>query len=84
MIASDNNTLPVVFLRYNPDKFYVDEKEQTLKKAERHVILIDEINKCDTITTNTIKYLFYNTLDDVPEVLNDVEYLLEIQPLVSI
>ncbi len=79
----DDNTLPVVFLRYNPDKFYIDEEEQKLTKIKRHEILIDEINKCDTITTNTIKYLFYNTLDNVPEVLNDVEYLSEIKSLVN-
>jgi KRAB domain-containing zinc finger protein len=82
-LMMNDNTLPVVFLRYNPDKFYIDEEEQKLTKTKRHEILIDEINKCDTITTNTIKYLFYNTLDDVPEVLNDVEYLSEIKSLVN-
>lgn len=79
----ENNTLPVVFLRYNPDVFYVDGKKCKLAKNRRHEILIEEINKCSNITKNVVKYLFYDTIEGKPTILNDTEYLPDILSLVD-
>lgn len=78
----ENNTMPIVFLRYNPDTFYIDGKKSKILKQERHKILLEEIEKCSAFTKNTIKYLFYDTDENKLSLLNDSEYLPDILPLV--
>lgn len=79
----DGNTLPIVFIRYNPDVFYTNGVKQRIPKKQRQETLINEITNC-SYTSNTIKYLFYNTTDTIPDVLDDEEYLSELKPLVQL
>lgn len=81
-LMMEDNTLPVVFLRYNPDTFYVDGKKSKIHKKERHKILLKEIDNCSKYTQNAIKYLFYDTQQGDLTILNDAEYLQEIKSLV--
>ena len=64
--------MPVIFIRYNPDKYKPDYKEETkeIKLKDREKILIDCINKCQKNTPKEngylrIIYLFFDnyTLD---------------------
>lgn len=74
-IRYTENTLPILFLRYNPHNFknnYVSQKVSTNDKQE---CLIKFLNEYQPSTKDLeIKYLFYDTEDGTPIICKTPEY----------
>jgi hypothetical protein len=49
--------IPVIFIRYNPDKYIMDKFEKELKRKDREKILIECIDKCKKNEPTTEEYL---------------------------
>jgi hypothetical protein len=77
------NTLPIVFIRYNPDKFTIDDDEIKVSKPERMEQVYDFIT---TYSHNgkqyAITYFFYDLVDDNLAILGDPEYNEEVKQFV--
>lgn len=79
-IIRAGDTRPIVFIRYNPNgKYTEDGKTLKVPRKERERKLLDVLAKIQsgaitfTLPINII-YLFYSTLDDLPEVCYDPDY----------
>lgn len=71
-LICEGNTLPVYFIRYNPNKYSICGHQQSTKMGERHATLLDVVNSignnCDncnncnnsTIKPLTIVYMYYD------------------------
>ena len=63
-IANAVGTLPMYFIRYNPDGFRVSGKNKQVQLTEKHALLLQHIQEiiANPPTDNhvTIRYLFYN------------------------
>jgi hypothetical protein len=78
-LVVDGNTLPVVFIHYNPHAFKVDGVTEMTKTKKRHPILINTIrsiiNRSAELNPLSIMYLFYDCYwDGTPVILTDPEY----------
>lgn len=78
-LAIDGNTIPIIFLRYNPDAFKVDGETVSLKKKDREAILVEILQDptheiFNTGSSLTIQYMFYDTSNNITEITNDPEY----------
>lgn len=75
-ITIDGNTLPVKFIRYNPNEFtedYIDVSD-TISVDDRLGKLVNTIMNTVFDTPFAIEYLFYDTVDRRPVVLSDPRY----------
>lgn len=52
--------IPVIFIRYNPDKYNTEDKQ--LESGKRERILIECINKCIKSTPSKNRTLFENNI----------------------
>lgn len=68
----EGNTLPVAFIRYNPDAYHVDGKLTRILKKDRESRLI-EILKSWTFD-RPIYFMYYDTTDREPSVFQDSEF----------
>lgn len=79
-LALGGNTLPICFLRYNPDGFKVDgvTRRTTKKVREEALLRFLEGFKTDSNKPLRIKYLFYDAVThgnkEIPQVLLDPSY----------
>lgn len=89
-LALEGNSLPVVFLRFNPNKYTLDGKQQSITKNIRFDKLLDElkyIKNQDDLPPLSIKYMFYDTIsiNNVYRAccLNDPEYFPALRECVT-
>jgi general transcription factor IIIA len=77
----EGNTMPMVFIRYNPHAFKVDGKTVRTKTRDRHAALVAMINSIapDPERPIRIYYMFYDTDDGVPCVMQDTGYFAEVK-----
>lgn len=74
------NLLPIVFIRYNPDKFTIDDDEIKIYKSDRMEQVYDFItNYSFNGKKYAIKYFFYDLVDDNLAILDDPEYNDEVK-----
>jgi hypothetical protein len=73
-LLCNGNSLPVVFIRFNPDAFKKNREKQHIKKKERYATIVDFITTYSTRNPFTVKYFFYDTVHDRPEIFLDSEY----------
>jgi hypothetical protein len=82
-LAVEGNTIPILFVRYNPHSFKVDGHTKTVKRDKREEALLQKINaSTDTDTDGTplnILYMYYNAItnenDELkPCVMDDPEF----------
>jgi hypothetical protein len=87
VFIEDGNDMPVVFIRYNPDVFYIDKKKQHVNKSCRikeYVTLVNIIiNNKNKLFPFNIYYLFYNTDSGQLSILSDIEYPEELKKFVK-
>jgi hypothetical protein len=87
VFVGEGNDMPLVFIRYNPDVFYIDGKKQHVTKSCRikdYISLVNTIIKNkDKLLPFNIYYLFYDTTDRQLSILNDIEYPDELKPFVK-
>lgn len=75
----EGNTLPIIFIRYNPNSFIVDDVHVSCLKRDRENTLIDIISDSSSnIYENNrslkILYMYYDTTDGVANVVSSNEY----------
>lgn len=78
-LALAGNTLPVIFVRYNPHAYRVDGSRTTVPKVSREARLVALLASADSaIYTQrrplAIQYMYYNSIDGRAEVLGDSTY----------
>ena len=78
-IRCSGNSLPILFIRYNPDAFKVNGITERVPKIKRESKLIKFIKEYKPSKSELeIKYMYYNTIkiDDykIPEITQDLEY----------
>jgi len=79
----DGNTLPVIFIRYNPHGYKVNGVTKPTKQVDRHAKLIETIQYASTLKNNAIMYLYYDMDEqNKPCILSDPLYDETIKSLV--
>lgn len=77
------NTLPIVFIRYNPDKFTIDDEVVKIYKTERMEQVYNFItNYSHDNRKYAIIYFFYDLVNDNLSVLDDPEYNDEVKQFI--
>lgn len=77
------NSMPIIFIRYNPHAFKVDGKTKRTQMAERHKKLMDLMDIIKTMEPSRdvqVYYMFYDTDEGIPVVLSDPDYYDEVKP----
>jgi len=77
------NSVPIIFIRYNPHAFKVDGKTKRTQMAERHkklAQLLDHIINMEPVNDVQVYYMFYDTDEGIPKVLSDPDYYDEVKP----
>lgn len=68
---------PIIFLRYNPDRFTCDGVKYTYKTYERTTRMEELYEFITTYQTNdpySVKYFYYDSNDDIPAIAEHLEY----------
>ncbi len=82
-LTVEGNTLPIVFVRYNPHEFKIDGQTERIPRRAREASILRHVNAAVGATrelgfTLSILYMYYDTVtvDSVciPQVLEDPEY----------
>jgi len=73
------NTLPVIFIRYNPHVFSVDGVRQKVLKKDREAALVamlqdDSAPMFHTGRPLAVSYMYYDMVEGMPEVVTSAEY----------
>ena len=62
----EGNTLPVVFIRYNPNSFEKDGKKMKISKRVREEKLLETIENFNFKTPVGVHYMYYDSIDNIP------------------
>ena len=73
-LALGGNTLPIAWIRYNPDSFSVDGVKRKRSTESREKILLEEISSLQFGRPLQIKYLFYDVAEEELCVHMDPDY----------
>lgn len=79
-LNSNNNVMPILWIRFNPDKFFVDGVSQgkTIIRSKREKRLLEVLNSFEPQQLVTVIYMFYdcNTINGKkrPIILDDEDY----------
>ena len=88
VFIQDGNDIPLIFIRYNPDAFRIDEELQKIKKKDRlkrYVELVKELeNSEEDMMPLTIYYMYYDMIGDKLEIFYDPDYPEELKGNVRI
>ena len=73
-LVTEGNTLPITFIRYNPDEFKVHDKKIKITKANKEKSLLKTINDNKFEKPFSTIYMYYDTIDEQPFIFSDPEY----------
>jgi len=76
------NSMPIIFIRYNPHAFKIDGETKRTTMTERHkklTELLDRLRTTEPKRDVQIFYMFYDIELGSPKVLSDPEYYVEIK-----
>lgn len=79
----EGNTLPIIFLRYNPHDFTVDNVKQKVLLRDKEAKLVDYLRKIDFEEPFSVIYMFYDTVDGEPYIFTDPRYSDSFKSLVK-
>jgi hypothetical protein len=67
---------PVVWIRYNPHAYKINKNKQNMTQEDRQKQLLDFLNALEFVNQPQVRvyYMFYDTQDGKPCVLDDPEY----------
>lgn len=68
------NTFPVAFVRYNPDRFEVEEVLVKVPTKTRQARLLNVLKTWTFKQPFSVLYMFYDTIDELPAVFTDPSY----------
>ena len=86
VLIEQGNTMPLIWIRINPDNFCIDNKKIRMtkkEKIEKVVNLINTLSESKTELPLTIYYCFYNIINNQPEILEDATYPEELKSIVN-
>jgi hypothetical protein len=87
VLIQEGNNMPLVFIRYNPDAYHVDNQVRKIKKEDRIKRLVQLIQTISQHPINcpplSIYYLFYNMKNNEPIIFQDSEYIQDVKSLVK-
>jgi hypothetical protein len=81
-LSVEGNTLPIVFIRYNPDRYKVDSENIKICKQVRMKNILDFITTFKTESPFNIKYMYYDLQDDKLEILTNPEYIEDVKEFI--
>ena len=70
----EGNRLPIVFIRFNPDTYRINNIIQKIKIQDRYNQLYKFMIEFKPNKPVSVKYLFYNEIDNKLEILKDPLY----------
>ena len=72
----EGSDTPVVWIRYNPHAYKINGNKQITTQEDRHKQLLDFLDTLDFVDQPQVRvyYMFYDTQDGKPCVLDDPEY----------
>ncbi len=70
----EGNTLPIVFIRLNPDKFTINGEIQKVGIKTRYRMTLDFIKAYKTSDPFQVKYFFYNETNSIIDICRDEDY----------
>jgi len=73
-LALEGNTLPLAFVRYNPDAHRSDGTPVRVLKKDREAKLVETLNSWTFDRPFGVYYMYYDKIDDEPAVFDDIEY----------
>lgn len=73
-LIMEGNTLPVAFIRYNPDTLEIDGVKQKVKKCVREANLLQLLQTYAFDRPFCVEYLYYDMLEDLPSIFYDDMY----------
>ena len=68
------NTLPILWLRYNPNVYRENGIKQLIRQYEREEVLVDFMRNWNPGSDMEIKYFYYNLADGELEIHRNDEY----------
>lgn len=82
-IRCTNESRPIVWIRYNPDRFSVDGIKVKRKRGERMERLLQLLRSHVPTRPLSIFYLFYDLVNGAPAIFEDPTYDSNLKPLVE-
>jgi len=85
--AIEGNTLPITWIRYNPDAFKIDGIPTRISSKSRQNALftvLNEIQSDSDLPSCRVIYMFYDTLDGKPAIFDDPEYSESFKQFVTV
>ena len=79
----EGNTFPVIFIRYNPHAYHIDDVQQKTKLKNREETLITYIKNITFDRPFSVVYMYYNVVDDEPYIYTDPNYDESFKQLVT-
>ena len=70
----DGNTLPIIFIRFNPDAYKIDGGRGRVCLRDRYQAFLKFLNSYEQSTPFQIKYMYYDTKNDSPVQISLPEY----------
>jgi hypothetical protein len=81
-LSVEGNTLPIVFIRYNPDRYKVKSENVKICKQIRMKNILDFITTFKTTSLFSIKYMYYDLQDDKLDILTNPEYIEDVKEFI--
>ncbi len=73
-LVYSGNTLPILWLRYNPNVYRENGIKQLIRQYEREEVLVDFMRNWTPGSDMEIKYFYYNLVDGELEIHRNEEY----------
>jgi len=73
-LALEGNTMPIAFVRYNPDAHRSNDKLVRVLKRDREKTLVEMLKSWKFDRPFGVYYMYYNKIDNEPAIFENVEY----------
>ena len=75
-IRCETTQRPTLWIRFNPNAFFVDGKKMHCKKTDRYSKLVKliETHKMDSVCSMNVVYMYYNTTNGYLGIFQDPMY----------
>jgi hypothetical protein len=83
-LVLEGNTLPILFIRYNPHSFEIDGVvRRDIWKKRREETLVQFIRDLKFTQPFGVAYMYYDTVDGKPAIYSDPAFEESFKPLVT-
>ena len=82
-LSLEGNSFPIVFIRYNPHEFTVNNQKQKVRMKDREAKLVKLLQTIELKQPFSVMYMFYDTVDGNPYIFTDPTYEDSFKQLVT-